>query len=95
MKQLPSLKQLEYLVTLDEEQHFGRAADVCNVTPSTVSAGIRDLEAMLGVTLAERTKRSVLMTPLGRQIAERGRLLLQDAEDIVSLAAAEKGEPST
>lgn len=91
MKQLPTLKQLEYLVSLDEERHFGHAADACNVTPSTVSAGIRDLEIMLGVTLAERTKRSVLMTPLGREIAKRGRQILQDAEEITALAnAAEK-----
>lgn len=95
MKVLPSLKQLEYLVALDEEQHFGRAADWCNVTPSTVSAGIRDLETLLDVTLAERTKRSVLMTPLGRQIAERGRGLLRDAEEVVALAVAAKKEPLT
>lgn len=95
MKILPSLKQLEYLVALDEERHFGRAAAVCNVTPSTVSAGIRDLETVLQVTLAERTKRSVLMTPLGHQIAERGRSLLRDAEEIMALAAAEEREPLT
>ena len=95
MKVLPSLKQLEYLVSLDAEQHFGRAAKLCNVTPSTMSAGIRDLEIVLDVTLAERTKRTVLMTPMGRQIAERGRLLLSDAEEIMELAFTAKNEPLT
>ena len=93
MKTLPSLKQLEYLVALDETQHFGRAAEACNVTPSTMSAGIRDLETVLGVTLAERTKRSVLMTPLGRQIADRGSQLLREAEEVMALAETARKEP--
>ena len=90
MKLLPSLKQLEYLVALVETVHFGKAAERCNVTPSTLSAGIRELESVLGVALAERTKRKVLITPLGRTIAERGRLMLGDAEEIMALAAARK-----
>lgn len=88
MKILPSLKQLEYLVALAETRHFGRAAALCNVTPSTLSAGIRDLETVLGVTLAERTKRTVLMTDIGVEIAARGRRLLRDAEDVMELADA-------
>ena len=83
MKLLPSLKQMEYLVALAETQHFGKASDLCNVTPSTLSAGIKDLEEVLGVSLAERTKRVVLMTPLGTDIANRARLVLRDAEDII------------
>ena len=95
MKILPSLKQIEYLAALDEECHFSRAADLCNVTPSTLSAGIRDMESVLDVILAERTKRSVLMTPVGHQTAERGRQLLRDAEEIMTLAAATKKAPLT
>lgn len=95
MKALPSLKQLEYLVALDDQQHFGHAAEACHVTPSTVSAGIKELEDLLTVTLAERDKRSVLMTPVGRQIAERGRQLLRDAEEIVALAASAEKAPLT
>jgi len=94
MKFLPSLKQIEYLVALANEEHFGRAAEACNVTPSTLSAGIKELEAVLGVELAERTKRTVLMTPLGVEIANRGRLLLGDAQDMMELAAADT-EPLT
>lgn len=86
MKQVPSLKQLEYLVSLDETGHFGKAAAWCHVTPSTLSAGIRELEGFLDLMLAERTKRFVLMTPEGKEIARRARMLLRDAEDIVSYA---------
>ncbi|MFT6557706.1 hydrogen peroxide-inducible genes activator [Sneathiella sp.] len=95
MKILPSLKQLEYLVALDEEKHFGRAADCCNVTPSTVSAGIRDLEVLLGSALAERTNRSVMMTPFGQEVAGKARSLLRSGEEIMELASARKREPLT
>ncbi len=94
MRNLPSLKQLEYLVALAEEQHFAKAANACNVTPSTLSAGIKDLELALGILLAERTKRTVLITQLGREIARRSRLLLRDAQDIMELAASHM-EPLT
>ena len=94
MKLLPSLKQLEYLVALADTLHFGRASERCNITPSTLSAGIRDLEHIVGVALAERTKRHVLMTPIGNDIADRARRLLRDAEDIMDLAAANR-EPMT
>ena len=85
---LPSLKQLRYLVALSEHEHFSRAAEACSVTQSTLSAGIKELETLLGASLAERTKRSVRLTPLGRDIAERSIVLLREAEDIVELAAA-------
>ena len=54
----------------------------------------RHLENVLGVLLAERTKRHVLMTPMGTEIAARARLLLRDAEDVMALAAANR-EPMT
>jgi LysR family transcriptional regulator, hydrogen peroxide-inducible genes activator len=94
MKLLPSLKQLEYLTALAGTHHFGRASELCSITPSTLSAGIRDLEAILGISLAERTKRKVLMTPLGLEIAAKAQQLLRDAEDIMELAAAHR-EPLT
>jgi LysR family hydrogen peroxide-inducible transcriptional activator len=94
MKRLPSLKQLEYLVALTDSLHFGRASERCNITPSTLSAGIRELENVLDVSLAERSRRHVLMTPIGKEIAERARRLLHDAEDIMELAASSK-DPMT
>lgn len=90
MKTLPSLKQLEYLAALADEKHFGKAAEACNITPSTMSAGIKELEMTLGVVLAERTKRTVLMTPVGMELASRGRQLLCDAQDLVDLAASSR-----
>ena len=50
----PTLKQLQYLVSLQEHGHFGKAAEACFVTQSTLSAGIRELESLLGLMLVER-----------------------------------------
>ena len=86
---LPTLKQLRYLVALDRHQHFGRAAESCFVTQSTLSNGINELENLLGVQLVERTKRTVFMTTLGRAVSERARALLCGAEDIVDLVQSQ------
>jgi LysR family hydrogen peroxide-inducible transcriptional activator len=88
VKPLPNLRQLRYLAALAEHLHFGHAAAACRVTQSTLSAGIRELETTLGVALAERTKRSVLITPVGRRVVERARILLRDAEELVEIGSA-------
>ena len=88
MKRLPTMKQLQYLVALAETRHFARAAERCHITQSTLSAGIRDLESVLGAAVAERSNRHVLMTRTGIRIAERARSLLRDAEEVMELARA-------
>jgi LysR family hydrogen peroxide-inducible transcriptional activator len=86
MRPLPTLRQLRYLVALAEHRHFGRAADECLVTQSTLSAGIRELEDVLGVTLVGRSKRHVALTPLGEDIVARAQALLRGAEELVDAA---------
>jgi LysR family hydrogen peroxide-inducible transcriptional activator len=83
---LPSLQQLRFLCALAEQCHFGRAAETCAVTQSTLSGGIKELEARLGATLFERSHRHVMLTPLGKEIATRAQRLLVDAEELVGLA---------
>lgn len=87
MPHLPNLRHLRYLVALADHDHFGRAAAACFVTQSTLSAGIRELETAMGVQVAERTRHSVLMTPVGHRIVARARLLLREAEALMALAA--------
>src|ERR1700693_4855783 len=86
MVMLPSLQQLRFLCALAEQGHFGRAAERCAVTQSTLSEGIKELEARLGTTLFERSHRHVMLTPLGKEIATRAHRLLIDAEELVGLA---------
>ena len=80
---LPPLRQLQYLVALQEALHFGRAASQVSVTQSTLSTGIKELESLLGVMLVERTNKSVVFTELGNRIAEKARAILTDTEDLV------------
>jgi len=85
---MPTLKQLQYLVTLKEHGHFGRAADACFVTQSTLSAGIRELESLIGVTLVERTRRIVRFTAIGDRIVEKAHRVLREAEELNAIAQA-------
>ncbi len=88
MTPLPSLKQLHYLVVLSEQLNFTRAAESCFVTQSTLSAGLKELEGALGTQLVERDRQSVLMTPIGLEIAQRARAILAATQDMVELASA-------
>ena len=85
---LPTLKQLQYLVALRDAGHFGRAAESCFVTQSTLSAGIRELETLIGVVLVERTRRVVRFTPLGERIVDKARRVLREADELGDLARA-------
>ena len=91
---LPTLKQLQYLVALRQHGHFGRAAESCFVTQSTLSAGLRELETLLGITLVERTRRVVRFTPLGQRISDKAVRILRESEELADLARAE-GQPLT
>ena len=91
---LPTLKQLQYLVALRQHGHFGRAAEASFVTQSTLSASLRELEAQLGITLVERTRRVVRFTPLGQKIADKALRILRESEELADLARAE-GQPLT
>jgi len=94
MINLPTLRQLRHLVALARHEHFGRAAQACHVTQSTLSASIKELEDQLQATLVDRTRRRVVVTPLGQAIVERAEDILRRAEDLVE-AARESREPLT
>jgi LysR family hydrogen peroxide-inducible transcriptional activator len=91
---LPTLRQLQYLVALHDHGHFGRAAESCFITQSTLSASLRELEALLGSTLVERSRRLTRFTPLGLRIVGKARMVLRAAEELADLAEAER-EPLT
>src|SRR5438067_7705022 len=89
---LPTIKQLQYLVALRRFGHFGKAADACFVTQSTLSAGLRELETLLGVMLVERTRRVVRFTALGEKIADKATAVLRETEELAEMARAQ-GRP--
>ena len=86
MSKLPSLRHLHYLVALYDQQHFGRAAAVCYISQSTLSAAIVHLEEQLEAQLLERNHKLFLFTPLGEEIVRRSRLLIEQSEELADYA---------
>ncbi|MBI3096162.1 MAG: LysR family transcriptional regulator [Rhodocyclales bacterium] len=71
-----------YLIALAREKHFGRAAASCHVSPSTLSAAIRDLETELGVAVVERGQQFAGLTPEGRSVVEYAQRMAASAEGL-------------
>jgi LysR family hydrogen peroxide-inducible transcriptional activator len=89
-----SLRDLEYAVAVAREKHFGRAAESCSVSQAALSEAIRKLEALLGVTLFERTKRRVDVTPRGAPLLRQAEAVLADARRLME-SARRSAEPLT
>jgi LysR family hydrogen peroxide-inducible transcriptional activator len=90
-----TLTELRYIVTLAQEQHFGRAADRCYVSQPTLSIAVKKLEDELGIALFERTKSRVQPTPLGEQIVRQANLVLEQTAAIKDMADAGKDQLSS
>ncbi|TFH32395.1 MAG: LysR family transcriptional regulator [Myxococcales bacterium] len=79
---MPTLRQLEYLVAVADTRHFGRAAERVHITQPTLSEQLRTLEQRLSVQLVERSRSTVVVTPLGFEVVEIARRMLRDAQRI-------------
>jgi LysR family hydrogen peroxide-inducible transcriptional activator len=91
MTMTPTLKQLRYLVALGQTLNFTKAAELCFVGQSTLSAGLKELEDTLGVQLVERDKHSVSLTAIGLGVAQRAKALIGQADDLVDFVEASSG----
>jgi LysR family hydrogen peroxide-inducible transcriptional activator len=81
---------LRHLTALYDHGHFGRAAEACHVTQSTLSASIKEFESVLRVALVDHSKRGVVLTPVGVETVERARKILKEIEDLVSFTTASR-----
>jgi DNA-binding transcriptional LysR family regulator len=72
------IDKLEFIIALAREQHFGRAAETCNVSQPTLSAGIKQLEDTFGVLLVQRGSRYHGLTPEGERVLEWARRIVAD-----------------
>ena len=81
----PTFRQLKYLVSISKNLHFGKAAKECFVSQSTLSSGIQELERLLNVKLLERTKRTVFLTPLGKEISKKAESINIEMNDVLDL----------
>jgi LysR family transcriptional regulator, hydrogen peroxide-inducible genes activator len=85
---LPTVKQLRYLIALDDCCHFGKAAAACFISQSAFSIAIKELEATLHVQLVERTNKSVILSEIGRAVVSQARLCISDMEVLREIAAS-------
>lgn len=90
-----TLTELRYIVTLAQEQHFGRAAERCFVSQPTLSIAVKKLEEELGIALFERSKSRVQATPIGEKIVAQAQLVLEQTAAIKDMATAGKDQLST
>lgn len=87
-----TLTELRYILALEKERHFGRAAEHCFVSQPTLSVAIKKLEEELGVTLFERVRGEAQPTAIGFRIIEQARLTLEEAGKIKGIAQQGKNE---
>jgi DNA-binding transcriptional LysR family regulator len=89
---LPTLRQLQYLKLLSEHGSFSRAAESAHVTQPTLSAGIQELEKILGAAVVDRARSGVILTAAGQEAVRRAQDILTRTEDLVQ-AARGAGQP--
>ncbi len=87
-----TLTELRYIVTLAQEQHFGRAAERCHVSQPTLSIAVKKLEKELNISIFERSKTQVYPTPLGMKVVEQAQRVLEQAAAIKDIASAGKDQ---
>lgn len=91
---LPTLRQLQYLTLLAKTGSFSRAADAAHVTQPTLSAGVQELEKILGTAMVDRNRSGVILTAAGAETVARAEIILAQTEDLVQEARG-AGQPLT
>ena len=85
-----TLQQLRYIVAIDQYRHFGKAAEACELTQSTLSLMVKKLEEELDVILFDRDAHPVAPTEMGRKVIDKARIVLFNAAQILELTRTEK-----
>lgn len=86
---LPSIKQLQYLLAVYKEQNFNRAAESCHISQSTLSVAINNLEELVGQQLIERDNRKLMFTAMGELVVEQARMIIDQSQNMMKLIAAD------
>lgn len=89
-----TLQQLEYIVALDEQRHFARAAEVCKITQSTLSLMIRKLEEELDITIFDRKMHPIKPTLAGENLIRQARIVLFHSKQLLKLTQNERQKSS-
>ena len=85
-----TLQQLRYIVAIDDHRHFGKAAEACCLTQSTLSLMVKKLEEELDVRIFDRDAHPVAPTAVGRKIIDRAKVILFNVDQLAEMTRSEK-----
>jgi LysR family transcriptional regulator, hydrogen peroxide-inducible genes activator len=88
---MPTITQLQYIVTVDRIGHFGKAALACHISQPTLSQQIREVEESLKIILFDRSKKPVIATDAGKQLIEQAKLILREHDRLLEMSTSKKG----
>lgn len=90
---MSTLTQLEYLIAVDTERHFGKAAKASFVSQPSLSAQIQKLEEELGVVIFDRSRKPILVTEVGKEIVAQAKIILREHRKLQAIADTKAIEP--
>ena len=85
-----TIHQLKYIIAIDQYRHFGRAAEACGLTQSTLSLMVKKLEEELDVLIFDRESHPVAPTEIGRKIIDQAKVVMYNLEQIPQITIDEK-----
>ena len=85
-----TLQQLRYIIAIDDHRHFGKAAEACGLTQSTLSLMVKKLEEELDVRIFDRDAHPVAPTAVGRKIIDRAKVILFNVDQLAEMTRSEK-----
>lgn len=85
-----TLNELRYVVAVAQTQHFSKAADFCHISQPSLSIAIKKLEDELGVTIFQRGKRNITVTPEGEAVVQQAQRVLEEADKLNYLKSQRK-----
>ncbi len=90
---MTTITQLEYLLAVDREQHFGKAARACFVSQPSLSSQIQKLEEELEVVVFDRSKKPILTTEVGKEIIKQAKIIIEEHKKLRIIADEKAREP--
>ena len=85
-----TLLQLKYVLAIDQYRHFGKAAEACGLTQSTLSLMVKKLEEELDVKIFDRDAHPVAVTEIGRKIIDQAKVVMYNVNQITQITRSEK-----
>ena len=85
-----TLQQLRYIIAIDEYRHFGKAAEACGLTQSTLSLMVKKIEEELDVRIFDRESHPIAPTEIGRKIIDQAKIVIYHVNQIKEMTSSEK-----